>query len=396
MEWIVFPLLALGLLWYLGLLGSRSGKESAQPSDDESRKLDNEESDDPALAARRLHARLDNQYRDSSKSPKGKREPGSPGQSSLPAALRRKMHSKRGVSLERLFLKLCDQSQAIVLENLEHAALEREQHRRKRLQIAQGDRQTQLDDLAKIESEINKNDKWFLEAENGEDQVEKDELLERQRKAQSLYTRKTLITTKSLPASEASLKNLEIELEREKEQEHLFAAKDLETALECFRVDFSPARQDVNCAQVQKKTRSFGGDSYSNKDRQVESVVPDRDKLRAKALERGVPYLVHFTPVANLESILDVGILSRQSLKERSFVFTDDHRFDGLMGWVSLSVGFPNYKMFYAKRNDLSTLDRWVVLILNKACLWDLDCKFIYTNAASFGVRSLTQKNGRR
>lgn len=392
MEWIVFPLLALGLLWYLGLLGSRSGKESGQPSDDESRKPDNEESDEPALAARRLQARLDNQYRDSSKSTKEERETGSPSQSSLPADLRRKMHSKHGIPLERLFLKLCAQSQAIVLENLEHAALEREKDRRKRLQTAQRDRQTQLDKLAKIESEINNNDKWFLEAKNGEDQVDKDELLERQRKAQSLYTRRTLITTKSLPASEASLKKLEIELEREKEQEHLFAAKDLETALGLFQISFSPARRDADYPQVQKKTRSFGSDSYENKDRPIESGVPDRDKLRAKVLERGVPYLVHFTPVANLESILDVGILSRQSLKERSSVFTDDHRFDGLMGWVSLSIGFPNYKMFYAKRNELPTLGGWVVLILSKACLWDLDCKFIYTNAASFGVRSLTEK----
>jgi hypothetical protein len=43
--------------------------------------------------------------------------------------------------------------------------------------------------------------------------------------------------------------------------------------------------------------------------------------------------------------------------------------------------------MFYLKRNALKDVGGWVVVLIRPEVLWELDCKFILTNAASFGIR---------
>ena len=96
---------------------------------------------------------------------------------------------------------------------------------------------------------------------------------------------------------------------------------------------------------------------------------------------------MHFTPIGNVESILRHGLQSRNALVGQEFVFTDERRSDGWLDWISVSVSFPNYKMFYAKRNSLNDVDDWAIVLIKSDVLWDLDCKFILTNAASFGIQ---------
>lgn len=71
-------------------------------------------------------------------------------------------------------------------------------------------------------------------------------------------------------------------------------------------------------------------------------------------------------------------LLSRQRLSGRQVLFTDAYRMDGMPDWLSLSVSFPNYKMFYRKRvHDLPGL-QWAVLVA-----WRQECLFVPGNAAS-------------
>ena len=104
----------------------------------------------------------------------------------------------------------------------------------------------------------------------------------------------------------------------------------------------------------------------------------------ARAVQkRGVPYLTHFTEVSNLPSILQKGIHSRGVLDQsgQAFSFNDQLRLDGRRMGISLSVGFPNYKMFYKYRIQ-DVQKKWAVIRVDPSVLWENDCLFFPNNAA--------------
>lgn len=114
-------------------------------------------------------------------------------------------------------------------------------------------------------------------------------------------------------------------------------------------------------------------------------------KMSAKRIRnlvdaRAIPYLVHFTRMENVNSIACHGLLSRTELKERRLRFspTDDYPLDWIRDHISASVSFPNYQMFYKKRKLLS--GEWAVILIKKEVLWELDCRFFHTNAASGSI----------
>lgn len=106
--------------------------------------------------------------------------------------------------------------------------------------------------------------------------------------------------------------------------------------------------------------------------------------------DQQVEHLIHFTRIENLRSILRHGLLSRERLAELRLphVVNDDSRFDGMRDAVCLSVSFPNYRMFYAKRRQKPETD-WVVLRLKPELVANKRCAFSPTNAASSSVSSL-------
>ncbi|MCL2627089.1 MAG: DUF4433 domain-containing protein [Oscillospiraceae bacterium] len=109
--------------------------------------------------------------------------------------------------------------------------------------------------------------------------------------------------------------------------------------------------------------------------------------------ERDVRYLVHFTRAENLESIFLHGIISVAEIDAMRLKVNknDDLRLDYCTEAVCLSIGFPNYKMFYGTRRENPDSD-WVVLIIEPEVLYDLDCAFCKTNAASLSVSSVPLK----
>lgn len=115
---------------------------------------------------------------------------------------------------------------------------------------------------------------------------------------------------------------------------------------------------------------------------------PSREKaIKDFCQRRGISYLVHFTRCANLEGIFRYGILSVQELHKRriNVIANDRQRLDGCTTASCLSIGFPNYKMFYPYRCNNQT--DWAVLVLDASILWEQDCAFCNGNAASNAVR---------
>mgnify|MGYP000037052190 FL=1 len=109
--------------------------------------------------------------------------------------------------------------------------------------------------------------------------------------------------------------------------------------------------------------------------------------------DRGIKYLLHFTPIYNLRSILRLGFVPRKFLDMPGIkesirpLFPDLFRQDGQRDCFCLSISWPNYKMFFQKRKQMLT--DWVVLRINVETIIKHQCLFYKTNAASSASRRL-------
>lgn len=104
-----------------------------------------------------------------------------------------------------------------------------------------------------------------------------------------------------------------------------------------------------------------------------------RNSYRSTTQRRRINELVHFTRVENIASILQHGIVPRDNLDELGInaIINDYDRLDGHMDASSISVSFPNNRMFYRYRNkDLSSL--WAVISLEPKLLYDTSIKEFY------------------
>ena len=108
--------------------------------------------------------------------------------------------------------------------------------------------------------------------------------------------------------------------------------------------------------------------------REIKEIVKSRE----------IDCLFHFTQLQNLESILEHGLLSRNSMERVGAVgeINDPYRFNGQLGAISCSIWSPNYKLFYRLRKNDETKN-WIVLVLKKKVLWNKPCAFCKTNAAN-------------
>ncbi len=135
--------------------------------------------------------------------------------------------------------------------------------------------------------------------------------------------------------------------------------------------------------------------------REVREIGRERE-IRGIAKDRQVDLLCHFTRIENLMSILRNGLRGRSQLRQAGIEFCpiDFDRIDGCEDAISLSVSFPNYRMFYSKREFFRRSEevnwaQWVVLILEADLLWELDCAFCQQNAAHGSVRKVPLEDRR-
>lgn len=102
-------------------------------------------------------------------------------------------------------------------------------------------------------------------------------------------------------------------------------------------------------------------------------------------LNRGVKYLYHFTRISNLQSILDYGVLPINDLQAANIKYlkNDPLRNDDNLNATSISVSFPNHKLFYKFRKSKSTPEnRWCVLEIDVEVLNEVAYKCYKHNAA--------------
>lgn len=60
-----------------------------------------------------------------------------------------------------------------------------------------------------------------------------------------------------------------------------------------------------------------------NRKLETEQRQANRERIRISTYSRKIPYLVHFTPINNVNPILEFGLLSRNALTTSEFIFTD-------------------------------------------------------------------------
>jgi ssDNA thymidine ADP-ribosyltransferase, DarT len=119
------------------------------------------------------------------------------------------------------------------------------------------------------------------------------------------------------------------------------------------------------------------------KSKMMSHQTEEANSIREFIATRNIPYLVHFTRIENVMSILKNGITPRASLVS-GFHFNDEMRLDRFSESTSFSISFPNWQMFYrcrcAERNRGAN---WVVLAISTEALLTHPCLFFPTNAAS-------------
>lgn len=105
---------------------------------------------------------------------------------------------------------------------------------------------------------------------------------------------------------------------------------------------------------------------------------------------RNIDYLWHFTKIENVDSILAYGLIPRATLEAQgaAVAYNDQYRLDGQSTANCLSIGHPNYKMFYSLR-CLNFNQSWVVVAFKPEILWLKDCAFCCENAASNNVTAI-------
>ena len=122
-------------------------------------------------------------------------------------------------------------------------------------------------------------------------------------------------------------------------------------------------------------------------------MMTNAEQIKQQVEMRGIKWLVHFTHLQNVNSILKHGIMPRRETeqldrtldKEWDFIFPDSSRADEKNA-SCLSIMFPNNEMLWHKRKQYPD-EYWVFLLLKPDVLWECDCAFYSTNAASTGLR---------
>jgi ssDNA thymidine ADP-ribosyltransferase, DarT len=115
--------------------------------------------------------------------------------------------------------------------------------------------------------------------------------------------------------------------------------------------------------------------------------------IQETAAKREIQYLLHFTRLENLQSILVNGLLPTNACAAQGVkpIVNDTYRWD-YTDAICFSVSFPNYKMFYARREEVKKTEpdaQWTVIAVNPSVMWDKNSAFCRENAANTNVTNI-------
>jgi hypothetical protein len=116
----------------------------------------------------------------------------------------------------------------------------------------------------------------------------------------------------------------------------------------------------------------------------INNSLSYKELIKSDVKNRNIEYLVHFTPISNLPSILSNGIQSLDFLNANNipYIYNDSERIEGYKNSISLSITFPNYSMLSKYRIYEQPTKDMALIFLDPSILWTLNCAFFYTNAA--------------
>lgn len=120
----------------------------------------------------------------------------------------------------------------------------------------------------------------------------------------------------------------------------------------------------------------------------MENLLKYTHVTRFDLKKHNVRYLYHFTQSSNLKNISKYGLLPKTILDDESISFqgNDHDRWDGHPNAISLSISFPNYKMFYRYRTQVENKNvSWAILQLDAEkilCNPSIECAYYWFNAA--------------
>lgn len=126
----------------------------------------------------------------------------------------------------------------------------------------------------------------------------------------------------------------------------------------------------------------------------------DRERIQQIITQRDIRWLVHFTPLENLTSIVENGLYSRSYIENDpdenniiNGICLDNLRADGRRNGICLSLSFPNHFMFYCHRRDYPT--NWAVILLDINLILEIEdreIQFFPTNSANARFRYINNR----
>lgn len=121
-----------------------------------------------------------------------------------------------------------------------------------------------------------------------------------------------------------------------------------------------------------------------------DTVLNDRKKAIQETCEaRNIDICTHFTRIENLPSILINGLIPRKHLDktDMDFISVNSRRLEDYVDANCLNISFPHHIPVLSANER--TKRKWVYISYKKDILWELDCAFCFTKAASEEVLSI-------
>ena len=143
-----------------------------------------------------------------------------------------------------------------------------------------------------------------------------------------------------------------------------------------------------NLVQQKPQQNTIMEDFFSKRETLLTIKSEQANKIKELVTRRKIEYLVHFTRIDNLNSILKNGLIpvSMQQKMKIPSIRNDDQRIDSKLDCTSCSIVFPNYKLFYKFREDNFLGSSWVVIVLDKDVLFSPSNITYYCQTNAAGV----------